>query len=351
MHPDSAPVRVCTVPGRHPYVDRCLVGAAGVVHCDDPAGSTSYADPWHPSPVLEPQWIRAHAAEMDVLHVHFGFEHRAPQQLSQWAQELKLIGLPLVVTVHDLDNPHLTDQRLHHESLGVLIDAAAALVTLTPGAAGEIGRRYAKTPRVVPHPHQFALKYVGARSRPRAVRGGRIGVNLRSLRPNVDAESALRLLRQLPADWTAVVRVSAAVANGIGDRAGGRIAEQLRDGVAAGCWEVHSVPGWSSEHDLWEFVAGLDALLLPYRWGTHSGWVESCWDVGTEAVAPAVGHYAGQHPITEVAPDATGEILHRALASITPATKEELASRVGERQSEQLEIAATHALLYREVLR
>lgn len=351
MHPDSAPVRVCTVPGRHPYVDRCLVGAAGVIHCDDPAGSTSYADPWRPSPVLEPQWIRAHAAEMDVIHVHFGFEHRAPQQLSQWVQELKQIGVPLVVTVHDLDNPHLTDQRLHHESLGVLIDAATTLVTLTPGAADEIGRRYGKTPRVVPHPHQFALNYVGTRSRPRAVRGGRIGVNLRSLRPNVDAEAALRMLCHLPADWTAVVRVSAALPNGTCDHAGGRIADQLRDGAAAGRWEVHGVPGWSSEYDLWEFVAGLDALLLPYRWGTHSGWVESCWDVGTEPVAPGIGHYADQHPVTECAPDATAEIVHRALASIAPATDRELASRASERRREQREIAAGHALLYREVLR
>ena len=31
---------------------------------------------------------------------------------------------------------------------------------------------------------------------------------------------------------------------------------------------------------LWDYLAVLDVSVLPYRFGTHSGWLEACRDLG-----------------------------------------------------------------------
>ena len=37
--------------------------------------------------------------------------------------------------------------------------------------------------------------------------------------------------------------------------------------------------------------------MLPYRFGTHSGWLEACYDLGTPVLAPDCGFYAEQRPV------------------------------------------------------
>ena len=36
--------------------------------------------------------------------------------------------------------------------------------------------------------------------------------------------------------------------------------------------------------------------VLPYRFGTHSGWLEACFDLGTAVIAPSCGFYKQQRP-------------------------------------------------------
>ena len=48
-------------------------------------------------------------------------------------------------------------------------------------------------------------------------------------------------------------------------------------------------------HDrLCELLARSHACVLPYRFGTHSGWVELARDLGVHVLAPDCGHYAAQ---------------------------------------------------------
>ena len=49
------------------------------------------------------------------------------------------------------------------------------------------------------------------------------------------------------------------------------------------------------DRELANTLARLDVCVLPYGHGTHSGWLELCWDLGVGVVAPAVGFYAEQH--------------------------------------------------------
>lgn len=47
-----------------------------------------------------------------------------------------------------------------------------------------------------------------------------------------------------------------------------------------------------SDEELWAYLESLDVSVLPYRFGTHSGWLEACHDLGTTVIAPTCGYSA-----------------------------------------------------------
>ena len=60
------------------------------------------------------------------------------------------------------------------------------------------------------------------------------------------------------------------------------------------------------DDELWEYLNAIDVSVLPYRFGTHSGWLEACFDLGTAVVAPSCGFYAEQRPCLTYRHDETG---------------------------------------------
>ena len=89
------------------------------------------------------------------------------------------------LTVHDLRNPHHHERDLHDAQLGVLVEAADAVLTLTPGAAAEIAERWGREALVVPHPH-VVDGAAALRVRGPAHDGFVIGVHAKSLRAGMD---------------------------------------------------------------------------------------------------------------------------------------------------------------------
>jgi len=49
-----------------------------------------------------------------------------------------------------------------------------------------------------------------------------------------------------------------------------------------------------SDDELWQYLSDLSVSVLPYRFGTHSGWLEACFDLGTAVIAPSCGFYGEQ---------------------------------------------------------
>ncbi len=140
-----APTRVLAIPSAHPYAERLrAVGPdaerSSVLHLSDPPVAGAPDGQWWPPPALDADWVHAHAGEVDVIHLHFGFDASSPDDLRRWVEALDGAGIPLVLTVHDLANPHFTDQTDHLARLDVLVPAAAAVITLTEGAAAQIRR-------------------------------------------------------------------------------------------------------------------------------------------------------------------------------------------------------------------
>src|SRR5204862_6989880 len=74
------------------------------------------------------------------------------------------------------------------------------------------------------------------------------------------------------------------------------LARRLHADADAGRIDLR-VHDYFSDEELWCYLAGLDVSVLPYRFGTHSGWLEACRDLGTTVVAPTCGYYADQGPV------------------------------------------------------
>ncbi|WP_255467037.1 glycosyltransferase [Aeromicrobium senzhongii] len=358
--PGGATVRVASVPSTHVYVRhlRPPSGPSPFVHLPDPDPdhpSRSATTKWWPPVMLRPEW--AATADFDVFHVQFGFDACSPEDLSRLVGVLRERGKPLVLTAHDLRNPHHPTRELHDEQLGVLVAAADAVITLTDGAAAEIARRWGREALVLPHPHVVELDTMARlRRRREASTSGefRIGLHIKSLRQSMDPLPVLRVLdetiRDLPG---AVLQVNGHhdVLDPDGARREPVIAQWLEQASAEGRVDLR-VHDFLPDRDLWDYLAGLDLAVLPYRFGSHSGWLEACRDLGTTVLAPTCGYYADQGPVLSFGFD---EARFDA-ASLADAVRHAYRTRpahgasVDERRDQRIEVARAHDRLYRELL-
>lgn len=261
---------------------------------------------WGPSPGFPaaPIWdVDALAADgVRIVHLHFGFEQRTAAELSTWIEQLRRRRIALVHTVHDLDNPHLVDQDGFHRGVGVLVDASDAVTTLTPAAATVILRRHGRESTVIAHPHVVALAEMSARRHRWARRRG-VYVHVATGRPNLD----LAVVDALVAGADRPVHVhcrTTAPPDTLGHLR--RLACRRH---------IHlDVDERPSDGRLWDRLGGAELVVLPYRWGTHSGLLEAATDLGTPVLAPRFGGYGDQGAHT-YAPDDDAEALAERVAA------------------------------------
>lgn len=314
----------------------------------DPPVPGAPAAQWWPPVAMTAGWIDDHVDDFDVLHVHFGLESFSPGDLADALDAVQRRGRPVVYTVHDLDNPQLVDQRDYHALLDVIIPAADRLLTLTDSTAAEIERRWGRRSLVLPHPTLIEDMPSGRRDADGVIR---VGMHLRDLRPNIDGERAVR---------------AAAAAAELLSSAGTKVdievllSERVRDGEAAGrvvvaathpAVGVRRVPRLGdAEIEAW--LGGLDLFVLPYRHGTHSGWVELCYDLGVRVAGTDVGHIRAQHPedYEVIDLDVPGTLADAVTSTADARAALPSATLVSERRRERLverdAVRAAHADLY-----
>ena len=306
--------------------------------------------------MLEPGWVSDNHDRFDVFHIHFGFDAIGPEVLTGVVQELKMYDKPLVYTVHDLRNPHHRAPDAHAEQQDVLLAAARSLITLTPGAARAIRRRWNRSAHVLPHPHVLGRAAI---ERPRE-HDERfvVGVHAKSLRANMDPLPVIDALAAAVAELScAVLRVD--VHDEIFDPADHWYAPQVGNAIlryqSADHVEIRVHP-YFTEEELWEYLTSLTVSVLPYRFGTHSGWLEACFDLGTAVIAPSCGYYHQQRPcgvfdFTENRFDAMS--LQRAVYEAYRHWQAGLSApraTWAQRRTERIGIAAAHHRLYEDAL-
>ena len=329
-------IRVASVPAGHVYVRHL---SSPDLDLDDPVrrladpapggGPAAAGQPWWPPAMLDPAWVERSHGSFDLMHVHFGFDALAPAQLTALVEALRTHGKPLVLTVHDLRNPHHLDRALHDAQLDVLVPAAAVVATLTEGAAAEVRRRWDRDALVLPHPHVVEPTTMQrlARHRPApAERGGefRVGLHVKSLRACMDPATLLptllRAVQEVPGGAPDVVDV-----------------------------RVHD---YFTDDELVDYLASLDLSVLPYRFGTHSGWLELCRDVGTPVAAPSCGYYADQGPVHAFTFDEQRFDADSLVAAVRDAwaSTPTPAPTVAQRLAQRRQLAEAHATVYTDAL-
>jgi hypothetical protein len=258
-------LRVAAIPFAAPYVDAVL-----------PAGAVRVGPASTPSPWLDSEYLAAHAGEIDVLHLHVGLGTLRAAGLERWAETVRRIGVPLVVTVHQLrlSSPPTRDDA----QLAAVLANAEVVLTLTPGAADEIAERFGRTAIVVAHPSVAEpVSGLGAER-------GLVGLVLGGPSP-------------APLDAGLLVRaaVSGAVSGGGRLRVlvePGAVLPAVQSVAADDQIELREVRrggvGWAAE------LQQLHVAVLTERRGTHSRDLEICRDVGTRVVAPGRGWFADQ---------------------------------------------------------
>lgn len=281
-------IQVASFPADHPYIDAVRPGDVRAVVPGESADPT----PWAPHPWWDPAVLRRAVGDIDVdvLHVHFGYDHLTPDELSGWLAGVRDLALPLVVTVHDLRNPHHPTAERHDEHLGLLLAAADAVLTLTPGAAQVVTDRWARRPTVVAHPG-----LVEPPPRPHTDGPPVVGIHLKSLRRNLCDPDRI-VLAALRGAQAGGGRLRVDVHPDVVER------PELvltRERAAAGALTL-SVHERFADHQLVGYLQELAVSVLPNRFGTHSGWLEACRDVGTRVVAPDCGYYADQWPAVQI---------------------------------------------------
>lgn len=257
-------IRVASVPHRDPYVDAVL-----------PDGVVRVGPDHRPSPWLDPAYLTAHAAEVDVVHVHTGFGHLPEDEVVCFSEAIRRTGVPLVVTVHQLRDPAQPLPARHEAHLRALLDTAEVVFTLTPGAADEIAERYGRTAIVVAHPSLAAPDPEVGGER------GLVGLALRAGAPVPDPAGVVRAALHGALNGGGRLRVFV--------EPGYRLPD-LGDLAGSAALELAVL-----DEDRWPAqLQELHVAVLPESCGTHSAELEVCRDVGTRVVAPSCGWFADQ---------------------------------------------------------
>ncbi|WP_322920932.1 glycosyltransferase [Nocardioides renjunii] len=353
-------VVVASVPASHVYVRHLAPeDGSGPRRLPDPVPEgAADTQRWWPPVMLDASWVESH--DFDVFHLHFGFDARSVEDLEELVAALRRRGKPFVFTVHDLRNPHHADRTAHDQQLDVLVPAADAVITLTRGAADEIRSRWGREAFVVPHPHVVPLDVMRRAAAMRDVRRRglrerefRVGVHVKSLRAGMHPHPLVPVLvdalRDLPG---AVLQVNGHrdVLTPGGPRYDAELAGMLLEHSARGDVDLR-IHDFLDDDGLWDYLASLDVSVLPYRFGTHSGWLEACRDLGTAVVAPSCGYFADQAPVLTYGHDER----HLDVESLADAVRTAYAAAprpasVEMRRRQRAQVAAAHARIYESVL-
>ncbi|MER7800245.1 hypothetical protein ABTX71_07960 [Streptomyces parvulus] len=182
----------------------------------------------------------------------------------------------------------------------------------------------------------------------------RVGVHAKSLRANMAVVPVLHVLAETVADLDdaeLTVNVHAEVDDPAAHAYAPELFAELERLAGGGFLSLH-VHDYFDDQQLWEYLSGLDLSVLPYTFGTHSGWLEACYDLGTTVAAPSCGYYAQQRPCLTY-----GHSQHGLdAASLSEAVRQAHQTRprwratVGERAHERGRVAAAHHTLYSGLL-
>jgi glycosyltransferase involved in cell wall biosynthesis len=277
-------IRVVHIPGRTPYARKLHDDGIQVLN-----GTTMDGLPVPRDATLT--WLLEHRPWdwLDVVHLHHPDFEPIPRLRTVLA-ECRRAGKRVVFTAHDV-NPVFGDRATHHRRVRVLAEHGVPFVCLTPAAEVEVRWRFGARTAVVPHGYVAAP---GTPTRPvRRDPGPTRFLIYGSLRRNRDVELVLACWRFARHLSETTLRLLLRAPSRVSLAEDAEVWRAIRKHAADPRLRVDVLP-FPTDDEVNAAVAGADCLLLPYRWGSHSGQLEHALDLGVLPVAARTGFLPDQ---------------------------------------------------------
>ncbi|MGN0100637.1 MAG: hypothetical protein ACI39C_06840 [Dietzia sp.] len=306
-------------------------------------------------------------SHVDVAHVHFGYDYLAPESAQDVVDHLSDHDVPMVLTVHDIVYPAEGDPHPQRDHTATLVEATSQVLTLTEVAAQELWVRWGVEPLVVPHPRllEEAEISTAVRASKHLRPGGDatvVGVLLERMGENIEGPELLDQLAPVatgrPGAHLRIVVEAQAWRDACGEDGDHGDRHLVAELASEGGWESVRLARYESLDlgpVLAEFAA-LDVCVLPYRFATHSTWLELCRDLGVAPVFPSVGCLREQWFARSDPADHAGEVYDprdpAALGwAVGTALDEPRAVPPRVEGADPRAVMAAHARVYREAAR
>lgn len=281
--------RVVHAPARTPYARKLTSEHVEIVNGTSPHGAEAVPRD------MSLRWLLEHRPFnwFDVLHLHhveFDDLPTLKSVLSECARSRRRV----IFTAHDI-RPVFSGRVDYHRKLRALVDARVPFVCLTEASGAEIRRRFGNQVETVTIPHGYVVPPSAVPSRRPPGSGHARYFLFGSLRDNRDITTVLynwRFGRHQHDTSLSVLLRAPGYINLIHEK--DRWAALLATAVAEPRLQVDVLP-FPTDVEVAETASGCDALILPYRWGSHSGQLELAFDLGLVPVASAVGYLRDQY--------------------------------------------------------
>lgn len=254
-------------------------------------------------------------SDVDVAHVHLGHDFPSVGVVERAMASLASSGVPVLLTVHDIDHPSDLEDPQLFEHVGALVTTAARVVTLTEEGALRLLERWDVAAAVVPHPRLLDESEISTAVRaanhlrgggqrgdgqPGSGQGPVVGVLLERMGENIEGPKLLDKLAPVPTGrQDAELRIlveSRSWQEAVGEEPGTHGDPLVSELAGEGDWRSVRLVTYEALDlgPLLPELAALDVCVLPYRFASHSTWLELCRDLGVAAVFPDLGFLAGQ---------------------------------------------------------
>jgi hypothetical protein len=282
-------VKVAHVPARTPYARKLACESF------EPVNRTRMARGEVPRD-LTVDWVLAHRPFdwFDVLHLHH-VEFEDLHQLRTVVAACHDAGRQVVFTAHDV-LPIFGDTSGYKAKLAALADFGVPFVCLTDGSRQAVEEACGAGVVMAVIPHGYVVPPASMPPTPTVGRPARHFL-LGSLRANRDVATVLYNWRfgvqQRASNLLMLLR-----APGPRNLDDERKQWDLLVGLAAGEARLRvDVMPFPADADVAEAAVACDTLVLPYRWGCHSGQLELAFDLGLLPVASSVGYLRDQREL------------------------------------------------------
>lgn len=282
-------IRVVHAPARTPYARKLTSEHVAIVN-----GTALLGEEVVPRD-MSLRWLLDHRpfTWFDVLHLHH-IEFDDISVLKSVLSECSRSRRRVVFTAHDVD-PIFSGRIDYHRKLRTLSEGRVPFVCLTEASRTEIHRRLGTAVPTVTVPHGYVIE-PNIVPHDRTTKGDHVRYFMfGALRENRDIATALYNWRfghrQQRTSLSVLLRAPGHISM---RQEQDRWALLSTMAAAEPRLRVEVMP-FPSDGDVANAAAGCDALILPYRWGSHSGQLELAFDLGLVPVASAVGYLRDQY--------------------------------------------------------